>query len=116
MVYTVLCGTDLALLEIRAAVLRTAAFQTAIAVGLSELEELATGRQVDLLVLCHSLQSKEQEQATRNVRALWTSTKTIVLSKDGCSTQAAAGSICLNIFEGPQALIKLSKKIMLDAG
>ena len=75
-----ICGTDSTLLSTRRDVLRSAGFDVLTASRWEDIEPLVQAPTVDALVICHTLEPKQQQTAIAVLRRYCPNAKSIVLT------------------------------------
>ena len=106
----VICGNDKDLLETRAMVLATANFQVELLIGVEALQTAHINAETRLVVLCHSLSDREQNQAIQKLQQTLPKTAILALNSSARS-HPLLGAASFDTFEGPQALIALSRQL-----
>ena len=109
--YAILCGDDSHLLESRPSVLRTADIEVVTTLGLPALLIFAASHPADLIVLCHSLSRDDQRSVFSCIRERYNAAEVIVLTS-GSEAEPPEMGKCLSAFEGPLALVQLSRKLL----
>jgi hypothetical protein len=79
-------GRDARLLEARRWVLESCGYRVLTAMCLADLDRIPLTPPVSLLVLCHTLSSKERSAAVAHATARWPDVKKLVLVRDSSRT------------------------------
>jgi len=105
-------GYDIDLLDTRRLVLEQAGFNVEVLTRLTDLEEMASAHEADLLILCHSLSSRECESALKLAHSGQRALKCLVLVTGGPVCRLWEGDELLNSFDGPGALVSAVTKML----
>ena len=111
--HILVCGNDKDLLETRALVLASAPFEVEMVIGIEALRSRHIDVKTRLIVLCHSLSDQEQSEAAQQVQQALP--KTPILTLNSLARRSSLlSSATMDPFEGPRAMIALSRKLTAD--
>ncbi len=109
-----LYGHDARLLETRRWILEGCDFQVRTVSSLLALHETISTRQIDVMILCHSLSSEECERALDVAHLNSPGIKTLVLTAQDsiCASAAGDDDAVLDTWEGPRVLLDTVQKLL----
>ncbi len=106
----ILYGNKPQLQAIRAQLLMFSGFLASCVSSLSGAAALVSERNVKLMILCHTLTELERRKVVELCGRLWPDLP--VISLISSESRRTDSGITLNVFDGPQALINLCKRLV----
>lgn len=103
------CGADPELLDTRASVLSSAGFRVHSVIGLPTLGNCAHVASPALLILCHSLSTKDQAEGSAFSRKMWPGCQVLLLAVRGSAKDGLEHYF--NTFEGPKKLMETARSL-----
>lgn len=102
-------GHDSSLLDIRAALVRSAGFDVLCAYTRGRVEQLMKDVLVDALILCHTVPAEEDQDLVRKASTLQPQMKILILNANQPSEFAARDVATFDVGKGPKALMERLK-------
>ena len=114
--YVVICGNDELLLRTRKLVLENAGFLVTTVVGLSALASLREEREIDLLLLCHSLDVSGMREGSQIIDDRWPASRMLAITTH-YRGKSKLSIPSVDAFAGPLAMVEACRKLASgDAG
>ena len=107
------CGNNKDLLKTRAMVLATAPFEVEMVIGVQALLHQDFDVRTKLIVLCHSLSDREQNEVAQQAQLALPETPILTLNSP-TRLSSPLSSATMDPLDGPRALIALSRKLAID--
>jgi len=112
----VMLGRDTHLLETRKWVLQSLGYRVLTMSRLAELDGLAPTPPVNLVVLCHTLSTKERADAIARASKRWKDVKKLLLLRDSSTTPSAVLGQVERILDAPAGLLNKVTELIGYAG
>jgi len=109
-------GRDTHLLETRKWVLQSLGYRVLTMSRLAELDGLAPTPPVNLVVLCHTLSTKERADAIARASKRWKDVKKLLLLRDSSTTPSAVLGQVERILDAPAGLLNKVTELIGYAG
>lgn len=105
-------GADRALLETRSRVLQAVGYQVCQATSIVEVKKALAGRQVDLLLLCHTLPRVDCQRAIAALRKVDSKVKAIILVPFSGRSPIKDEGVVFHQVSGPRQLVDTVQSVL----